>query len=185
MSKKDETKEEIIEEVQEDATNDYETPEETVILEAVWSGDPSYDVVRNALTKTGSLHSSPKTTYQAVFQYRNRTAATVEVRLVFTATKHNGYNNYCQNFEFYTVDKNGHGTNSNPGTGAVVLAWANSWPEGYSEITKESPWVSITLDTAGTTEIYLHIGYWQSKYNGEYVNSVLSENVTISIPAYN
>lgn len=147
---------------------------ETVTLKAIWEKDPALDVVYDLKTVSGSYTSEPQISYSALIQYRNRTSNSVEIRVIWTATKHSGYNYHAQNVEFSV---------GNATSGTVVIVPEGDWENGYSSRTAESPWFTVSLDTADAASINLKVHYWQES-RGNKVNDKINTYWTIDIPAY-
>lgn len=148
---------------------------ETVTLKALWEGDPDLDVIYDLKTVTGTYDSEPKITYSALIQYRNRTEDSVEIRVIWTATKHSGYNYHAQNVKF---------TVGNVTSGKVEIVPEGDWEKGYSSRTAESPWFTVSLDSADATSIGLKVYYWQTTNGGKtVVNVKINQTWTITIPA--
>ncbi len=154
------------------------SPREIVTIRALWMEDASAEPTVTTIIKTGLLMSEPNTTYKAEIQYRNRTADSVEVRIIWSATKHWGYNHYKQLFYFHLLE------NDKIDSGGIIVAEANSWADGEATITATTRWVEIPLKTTNTTAITLHVAHWQENYNDVWVNSPFSADWTINIPAY-
>ena len=159
---------------------------QVVILKAVWERDPLADlnVVFSALTKTGTLSSSPKITYSAVVEYRNRTADSVEIRIVWKSTIGKGYYTvYGQNFNFSVGSVK---------SGNVQVAKFNTWKSEVSydrSTTGTSEWVKVSLNTTSATTLNVKVYYWQTNYYNtdmyEYDGtSCVNQTWTISIPEY-
>ncbi len=153
-------------------TNEQQTP----------NVDP--DVVHSITTKTGTLSSSPKITYSAQIEYRNRTANSVEIRVIWKSTIKAGYYNvYGQNFKFSAGSAN---------SGTVKVAGFNTWKNESSSdrtSTGTSEWITIPLNTTNATSIDLQIYYWQTNSNGldmyKYDGTpCVNSTWTINIPAY-
>ena len=133
------------------------------------------DVIYDLKTVTGIYDSEPKITYSALIQYRNRTEDSVEIRVIWTATKHSGYNYHAQNVKF---------TVGNVTSGKVEIVPEGDWEKGYSSRTAESPWFTVSLDSADATSIGLKVYYWQTTNGGKtVVNVKINQTWTITIPA--
>ena len=159
---------------------------EVVVLKALWERDsiPDPDTIFSATTKSGTLSSSPKITYTATIEYRNRTADSVEIRIVWKSTIGRGYYNvYGQNFNF-SVDS--------AKSGNVQVAKFNAWGSAASSdrtATGTSGWVKVSLNTTSATTLNVKVYYWQTnsnnvdmyKYDG---TSCVNTTWTINIPAY-
>lgn len=159
---------------------------ETVVLKALWEKDPhaDIDVVHPATTKSGTLSSSPKITYSANIEYRNRTADSVQIRVVWKSTIAKGsYTVYGQNFKFSVGSVN---------SGTVKVAGFNTWKNATSSdrtCTGESGWITVSLNTTSATSLDVKIYYWQTNSNNVDMNkydgtSCVNTTWTINIPAY-
>lgn len=141
------------------------------------------NVVYTLTTKTGTLSSSPKITYSAVIEYRNRTANSVEIRVSWTTTiAKYYYTRYGQMYNF-TI-------NSAKSSNVKVLSfdsWKNSSSSARSS-TGTSEWMTVSLDTSSATTISMQIYYWQFnsnnldmyKYDG---TECVNKTWTLNIPA--
>lgn len=130
-------------------------------------------------TKTGTAVSSPKITYSATVEYRNRTASSVEFRVIWTATiVKNGYDAYGQRFN---------ATCGSSSTGAVEVvkfgAWANSSTSARSS-TGTSGWVRASVNTTNATSLSIGVYYYQVNSNGTKMGSDMSTTWQVPIPAY-
>jgi uncharacterized repeat protein (TIGR02543 family) len=121
-------------------------------------------------------------TFSAKAEYRNRTANSVQIRIVWTQTIKNAAYGYNQYF-YISLHHNG----SNRGnTGSVKIASTSKWPF-YSNsgpwhsgsVTKESDWVTVSLDTTNATTVTAACDWW-----GENSSCKGSWSQTMSIPAY-
>ncbi|MBR2381084.1 MAG: hypothetical protein IKA84_01140 [Clostridia bacterium] len=141
------------------------------------------NVVYTITTKTGTLSSSPKITYSAVIEYRNRTANSVEIRVRWTTTiAKYYYTRYGQMYNF-TI-------NSAKSSNVKVLSF-DSWKSSSSSArssTGTSEWMTVYLNTASATAISMQIYYWQFnsnnldmyKYDG---TECVNKTWTLNIPA--
>lgn len=123
-------------------------------------------------------------TFSVKAEYRNRTANSVQVRIVWTQTIKTAAFGYNQYF-YVSLHHNG----SNRGnTGNVKIASTTTWPY-YSEngpwhsgsVTASSGWVTVSLDTTNATTVSAACDWWtesNSSFKGSWSNK------TISIPAY-
>lgn len=123
-------------------------------------------------------------TFNVKAEYRNRTANSVQVRIVWTQTIKTAAFGYNQYF-YVSLHHNG----SNRGnTGNVKIASTTTWPY-YGEngpwhtgsVTANSGWVTVSLDTTNATTVSAACDWWtenNSSFKGSWSNK------TISIPAY-
>lgn len=128
-------------------------------------------------------NSSTGITYSVKGEYRNRTANSVQIRIVWTQSIKSaafGYNQY-----FYCSLWNGGVNRGN--TGNVQIASTSTWPY-YSangpwhtnSVTAYSGWVTVSLSTTNATTVDVACDWWT---NGTSASGSWS-NKTISIPAY-
>lgn len=122
-------------------------------------------------------------TYSVKAEYRNRTANSVEVRIVWTQTIKQaafGYNQY-----FYCSLWNAGVNRGN--TGNVKIASTSTWPY-YSDsgpwhsgsVTANSGWIKVTLNTTNATTVSVACDWWTESQSSK--GSWSDKN--ISIPAY-
>jgi len=122
-------------------------------------------------------------TYSVKAEYQNRTANSVQVRIVWTQTIKGaayGYNQY------FTVSFWRNGSELGK-TGSVLIASSSTWPYYSSSgpwhnasVTSSSGWVTLPLDTTGATDIYTGGGWWTdgASASGEW------RDLLIHIPAF-
>ena len=129
--------------------------------------------------KTGTAISSPKITYSATLEYRNRTANSVEFRVVWTATiVKNGYDAYGQRFEASC------GSNK---TGAIQVVSFGTWSNASSSArsaTAASGWVKVPVGTTNATTLSIDIHYYQVNSPGSKIGSDMKATWGMAIPAY-
>ncbi len=134
-------------------------------------------------TKSGSLCSSPVVTYSAKIEYQNRTATSVQVRVVWTSTiAAYNYNSYGQK---YTATI---GSTSKTATINSYGTWKDSSSSARSS-TGTTDWITVSLSTTNATTVSLGINYWQVNSNGtnmtqHYGAYGYSTTWTVNIPAY-
>lgn len=138
--------------------------------------------VSNA-TKTGTLCSAPVVTYSARIEYANRTASSVQVRVIWTSTiaAHN-YDAYGQKFTA-TI-----GSTSKTATINSYGTWTNAVSYDRSS-TGTTDWITVSLGTTAATSVRLGINYYQVNSNGtnmtQYYNAYgYTGTWTVNIPAY-
>lgn len=122
-------------------------------------------------------------TYSVKAEYRNRTASSVEVRIVWTQTIKSaafGYNQYFY-CSFWTNGQN------RGNTGNVKIASTSTWPYYSSSgpwhngsVTANSGWVTIPLDTTETTNVDIACDWWSEGTSA----SGSWSNKQIFLPAY-
>ena len=168
---------------------DLGSPKETVTLEAIWTKDPEYDkdVVYTLTTKSGTVSQytagvRPGINYTAKIEYRNRTANSIEIRITWTTTRTNGWTSYGQNVKLSVGSVT---------SGTIKLVSFNGWGQNSSNksSTKDTGWMTVSLDTADATTIGLKVQYWQTNASGsDMTNSsdptkALNTTWTLDIPA--
>lgn len=133
---------------------------------------------------SGVIATSPYISYSATVQYQNRTANSVQVRVVWTSTiRAYSYTVYGQKFKAYCGSAN---------TGEVQVAGFNAWGSSVNydrSSTGTSGWITIPLGTTNATSFNLSIYYYQTNSNNtdmtaNYGEDGLSTSWSISIPAY-
>lgn len=134
-------------------------------------------------TKSGTMDTSPKLTYSATLQYQNRTATTVQVRVVWTATIGAGS---------WTVYGQQLNASTNAGSSSVQVvafnAWANSSSSNRSS-TGTTGWMTVNLNTTNATTASVNVYLYQFNSNGTdmtngYGTACVNTTWTMSIPAY-
>lgn len=134
-------------------------------------------------TKTGTLFTGPTVTYSAKIEYQNRTATSVQVRVVWTSTiAAYGYDSYGQRFKA-TI-----GSNSTTTTINSYGTWKSSSSSARSS-TGTSSWITVPLSTTNATTAKLSIYYFQVNSQGtdmtaNYGAGGMSTSWTVNIPAY-
>lgn len=129
--------------------------------------------------KTGTAISSPKITYSATLEHRNRTATSVEFRVTWTATiEKGGYDAYGQRFEASC------GSNK---TGAVQIVKFGTWSNSSSKArsaTATSDWVTVPVSTTNATSLSIDIHYYQVNSPGSKMGTDMKTTWQMEIPAY-
>lgn len=132
-------------------------------------------------TYTGTRSSNPKITYTAQFEYKNRTATSVQVRVTYTLTIASGYNSYGQAIKL---------TAGSSSATYTVLSW-NAWGSTSSSARSASvtsDWMTVSLSTTNATSVSATIYSYQVNGAGEdatkYNASSLTKTFSVSIPAY-
>ena len=120
-------------------------------------------------------------TFNAKAEYRNRTANSVQVRIVWTQSIKSAAYGYAQTFyvSFW------HDGQNKGNTGGVLIAEASKWPY-YSasgpwhtdSVTAYSGWVTIPVNTTAATTLYAACDWWSAADKGTFYEK------PISIPAY-
>ena len=138
--------------------------------------------VSNA-TKSGTISSSPKLTYSATMEYRNRTATSVEVRIKWTTTI-GAYS--------WTVYGQRLNASTNAGSSSAQVAAFNAWESQVSyarSSTGTTGWMLVNLSTTNATTVSVSFYYYQFNSNGldmyQYDGTPHVEGTwTMNIPAY-
>ena len=142
----------------------------------------------SATTKTGNVSvassEEPGISYSAKIEYRNRTANSVQIRVIWSSTiKKGSWTVYGQNFKASV---------GSVSTGKVVVCPFNTWKNSSSSNRTEtgtSGWITVPLSTTNATSVKLAIYYWQTNsnnldmynYNG---TAAVDTTWTINLPAY-
>lgn len=135
-------------------------------------------------TKSNRFCDSPVMTYNATVQYQNRTANSVQLRVVWTTSiSAYGYNVYGQNFR---------ASSGSAATGDVMVAAFNTWGNSVSyerSSTGSSGWITVPVGTTNATSVSLDVYYFQTNSNytdmtAYYGAEGISETWSISLPAY-
>ena len=132
--------------------------------------------------QSGRICDEPVITFGAEIQYRNRTADSVQIRVVWTDTiQAYGYDAYSQNLN---VSVNG------IGAGLVTVAGFNLWGGSSSyerSSTGETDWITVPIG-AQTTSVSVSAYHYQANYYGTdmvaYGVTPYNGTWTVSIPAY-
>lgn len=134
-------------------------------------------------TKSGSLCGEPVVSYSARIEYQNRTANSVQIRVIWTSTiAAYNYNTYGQ---IYTATI---GSTTKSATVASFGAWKNSSSSARSS-TGTTDWITVSLNTTNATTASVRINYYQVNSNGtnmtqHYGAYGYSSTWTVNIPAY-
>lgn len=118
-------------------------------------------------------------TYSVNAEYQNRTANSVQVRIVWTQTIKSAYYGFNQHF-YCSVWHNG----TNRGnTGDVLIASTSTWPKGTihtGSVTAYSGWITVSLDTTNATQVEVACDWWTdySSQSGSWGGKM------IYVPAY-
>ena len=119
-------------------------------------------------------------TYSVNAEYQNRTANSVQVRIVWTQTIKSAMFGYNQ---FFYCSMWHNGTNRG-NTGNVKIASTSTWPaHGTSHtgsVTVSSGWVTVSLDTTNATQVSIACDWWTEGIS----QSGSWSGKNISIPAY-
>ncbi len=130
-------------------------------------------------TVGGALNSA--ISYSTTMKYRNRTANSVEVQIITTATMEAGRNGYQYGVAF----------EANCGSvsvGKVQVATLNGLSTGGSSCTASSGWVTVPLSTTNATTLSFNANMYNTNWENNYVNhyEYAYESYTwkMNIPAY-
>ncbi len=133
--------------------------------------------------KTGTIFTGPTVTYKAHLEYRNRTANSVQVRVVWTSTiEANGYDIYGQMLKATA------GGTSKTTTVAAYNTWGSSSSSARSA-TGTSAWITVSLSTTNATTVSVKLYYYQTNSNGtdmtaNYGAGGTNKTWNCNIPAY-
>ncbi len=134
--------------------------------------------------KSGTVGKAPDINYSVKVEYRNRTATSVEIRVVWTSTI------IAYNYTVYGQKFNA--TCNSVSTGAIQVAAFNAWKTATSSnrsSTGTSSWLTIPLSTTDATELDLTVYYYQTNSNNtdmtkHYGASGVNTTLKAYIPAY-
>lgn len=116
--------------------------------------------------------------YDVHAEYQNRTADSVQIRLVWKQAINKAQYGFTQQFyaSFW------HNGTQRANTGDVTIATASLWPKNGSwhtgSTTAYSNWITVSLDTTNATTVVVNCDWWSSEDRGSWADKVLS------IPAY-
>lgn len=134
-------------------------------------------------TDSGNFWGNGHIKYSAEIQYQNRTADSVQIRIVFTLTR---------NTSTYTQYRHtAYGSCGGVNISSVNVVPFNAWKSASSTDTKRTgttSWATIPLTTTGQTTLSVKVECWQYNSGGTKMTSSdyarVSKTVTVSIPAY-
>lgn len=115
--------------------------------------------------------SSTQINYVTNIEYKNRTATSVQVRVVWTSTISYGRYGYAQ---YYNATIGG------VGTGTVQICQNSTWNtsySGYRSQTANSGWVTVPLSTTNQTTVSISGSWWDANRSGSWSGS-------FTVPAY-
>lgn len=132
--------------------------------------------------KTGSFNSSsPKITYSAKMNYRNRTATSVEVQITTTVSMQSGWSGYAYGIAFDAAC-------GSASSGKVQIAGYQGLSTSGSSCTASSGWIKIPLSTTNATTASFTVHMYDTNWQNNYVNvsdySYKTYTWTMNIPAY-
>lgn len=130
--------------------------------------------------------SSPKEGYSAEIQYQNRTANSVQIRVVWSETLYGMGSTYNAYQGRFSGDCNGVKI---PDTVVVPLnKWASAAGAGVNRTeTQASSWITVPLTTTGSTSVRVHVEYYLYNANGTQMYPTayrVYETWSVAIPAY-
>ena len=179
------------------AKSGYETPGSQSVS---WDSTGSKDIVFtyppsqvSNSTQSGKLtdynesgHEDPTVSYSTSFEYRNRTADSVEIRLSVSETIEKRF--FCNNVHRVRVSSGGTAL----GDIAIVGSW--EWHEqvDYARTkTASTEWVRVPVHTTGATSITIDAYFYDANQNGTDLsndrdNSCHNRNISwnMNLPAY-
>ena len=134
-------------------------------------------------TKSARFCTDPVMTYDATVEYQNRTASSVQLRVIWKTTIANGFNTYGQYFR---------ASSGSASTGDVQVAAFRTWASTVNyarSSTGTSGWITVPLGTTNATTVNLSIYYFETNANytdmtAYYGVDGVSANWSIAIPAY-
>jgi len=129
-------------------------------------------------TKTGKATTTPTVTFSAEVQFRNRTATSIEMRIVWTDTMAA----YGYNAQAHKFDATFNGVSAGRTQIASYYTWENSASYARSE-TGTSSWVTVSV-SATTTSVSVSVQHLQTNIPGTVLSKDYSGTWTISIPTY-
>lgn len=132
----------------------------------------------SATTKSGNIDGSPAMTYKAKVEFRNRTANSVQVRLVFDQTiKAGGYTPY----KYYA--KLSAGGSSKQINVVPFNQWQNSSGSDRT-CTGTTDWITVSGLSPSTQSVSVNVYQWQTNYYDSNMGSGLDTTFNASIPTY-
>lgn len=136
-----------------------------------------------AFTKASGRHNtSPNVDFEVEIQYQNRTANSVQIRVVWTSIMQANWNGFNHGFRFSTKTNN-----VSPSSHTWILkqgAWnANSSSQRRS--TGTSDWVTVPV-SADTSSVSTYVYVYQANYYGNELTNYdhYSNTWTVNIPKY-
>ena len=134
-------------------------------------------------TKTGQIYKEGSSilNYSAKFEYRNRTATSVEVRVVWTSTLLSGWNECRQRFTV-TIGSQKRG----PFDVVDIFQWSQSVNYARSA-ERASDWITVPLSTTEATSVNVGVYFFQANYYYTDLSDTqasLNKTWAVSIPAY-
>ena len=168
------------------AKSGYDTPASQTITWDATSKTITFTYRPSAVTipsKSAKWCDDPQMTYAIQIEYRNRTANSIEMRVVFTNTIANGYDTYRMSF-YGSI-----GNASIPSTDVVPFGAWKSWSNSARSLTGTSPWVTVSLSTTNQASVSVHVELYHYNVNGtnmyDYAGFArVYETWSVTVPAY-
>ena len=126
----------------------------------------------------GTRSTSPNVTYTAEFEYQNRTATSVQVRVTWTLTIDSGYDSYAQLVQL-TAGKN-------TSSAATVVSF-DTWKDSVSysrTASATTDWVTVPLSTTNQTTVSASVYSYKTNAFDTEIGSGATYTFTVNIPAY-
>lgn len=128
--------------------------------------------------KSGTVTTSPSTTFYAEVQYQNRTASSIQIRVVWTDT----IAAYGYNAQAHKFDASCNGVSA----GRTVITNYYDWSSSVSyarSATGYSAWMTVPV-SATTTSVSVTVKHVQTNIPGTVLSTDYSATWTIRIPTY-
>ncbi len=137
--------------------------------------------VSNSAKNGNFSSSSPKITYSATMNYRNRTATSVQVQITTTVTMQSGWTGYTYGVAFDAAC-------GSASTGQVQVAELNGLSDSGSSRTNSSGWITVPVNTTNATSLSFTAHIFNTNWKNQYVNvsgyGYETYTWTMNIPAY-
>lgn len=132
----------------------------------------------SATTKSGNINGTPSMTYNAKIEYKDRTANSVKVRLVFEQTiLAGGYTPY----KYYVKLTSGGSSKQ------VNVVPFNTWQSASSSnrtCSASTDWITVSGLSPSTQSVSVNVYMWQANYYDSNMGSGLDTTFNASIPVY-
>lgn len=130
-------------------------------------------------TKSGTVNSSCKITYNAVIEWRNRTSTTIDIKITWTDTIAKGY----YNAQAQKVYLGCNGTVKGPLTIAAYYDWDSGTTGSARSSAVDSGWITVSV-AATTRTVNVTYKHVQTNIPGTVLNTDLNSSWTVTIPTY-
>ncbi len=144
----------------------------------------SQQLISNAWWYQDPTYPTCGVKYSVKAEYRNRTANSVQVRLVWTQSIIKAAYEYNQYF-YASMWHNGTNKGS---TGDVTIAKSSKWYYSSSwhtdSVTVNSGWVTVSLSTTNATTVTVNCDWWGTNANSTTIANGSWNNKVVNIPAY-